>query len=80
LDNDKSYVYDRQTGILKKQTVDLETQARQVAVQEITKTAIQDGILQQAKQNAEVYLTRLFKSLGFNDVTFEYYPSATPED
>ena len=64
LDNDKSYIYDRQKGLLNSGVTNLETQARQVAVQEIAKAAISDGILSQAKLNAENYLTRLFKTLG----------------
>lgn len=71
LDNDKSYVYDRQTGLLTKGESNLETLARQAAEAEIRKAAIEDGILEQAKLNAEVYLDRLFNSLGFDSVVFE---------
>jgi hypothetical protein len=78
LDNDQSYVYDRQQGLLKKDTLDLETKARQVAVNEIENAALQVGILRQAKQNAEVYLTHFFDSLGYPRATFEYYPAPTP--
>ena len=77
LDNDKSYIYDRQKGLLNSGVTNLETQARQVAVQEIAKAAISDGILSQAKLNAENYLTRLFKTLGYQEVIFIY---PTPED
>ena len=70
LDNDKSYVYDRQTGLLTKGDVTLETQARQVAEQEIRKAALEDGILKLADQNAQSYLERLLKSLGFTAVIF----------
>jgi hypothetical protein len=72
LDEKKSYVYDRQTGLLKPENVDLETQARQVAASEIEKAALEDGILNQAKQNGEVYLTRLLNSLGYHDIVFDY--------
>lgn len=79
LDNDKSYVYDRETGILRREQVDLETQARQVAEQEIAKAALQDGILDTARINAETYLSSLFNSLGFSRVVFEYAgPTPTP--
>src|SRR5918993_2415672 len=37
LDNEKSYVYDRQTGVLNRPDPNLETQVRQVAEQEILK-------------------------------------------
>ncbi len=71
LDNEKSYVYDRQTGILKRGEVDLETLARQAAEEEIRKAALEDGILQIARQNAEAYLARFFAALGYKNTVFE---------
>jgi hypothetical protein len=71
LDNDKSYVYDRETGLLNRGDVNLETSARRVAEQEIEKSAVEGGVLNLARQNAEVYLERLFRSLGYPDVIFE---------
>ena len=71
LDNDKSYVYDRQTGLFTKGEPDLETLARQAAEAEILNAAIEDGILKQARLNAEVYLERFLDALGFEDVIFE---------
>lgn len=71
LNNEKSYVYDRTTGILKKGETNLETVARQAAELEILNGAVNDGILLQAKQNAEVYLERLFNTLGYQQVIFE---------
>jgi hypothetical protein len=71
LNNDESYVYDRTTGILRKSDQDLETNARQVAEAEILNAAVEDGILLQAEQNAEVYLERLFNTLGYKEVGFE---------
>jgi hypothetical protein len=70
LNNDQSYIYDRETGILRKSDPDLETSARQVAEQEILKAALGDGILLQAQQNAEAYLERLFNTLGYSRVAF----------
>lgn len=72
LDNDNSYVYDRETGILRKSDRDLETAARQIAEQEIERAALEDGILEQAQQNAEVYLERLLNTLGYQEVVFNY--------
>jgi hypothetical protein len=83
LDNSKSYVFDRQTGLLSKGDTNLETQARQAAESEITKAALDDGILNQAGINAQSYLTSLFAKLGYSDVTFVpsiTQPSVTPED
>jgi hypothetical protein len=70
LDNDKSYVYDRETGILTKGQTDLETIARQTAEDEIRKAALEDGILAQAEKNAEAYLLKFFNALGYNSVIF----------
>ncbi len=70
LNNERSYVYDRETGLLTHGDPNLETTARQVAEQEIYKAAIEDGILDQAQVNAEAYLIRLFLALGYPDVVF----------
>lgn len=72
LDNDKSYVYDREQGILTKGDQNLETLARQAAEDEIEKAAIEDGIIKQAQDNAEVFLERFLLGLGFRDVIFVY--------
>jgi hypothetical protein len=71
LDNDKSYVYDRDTGALTKGNVDLETIARQAAEDEIRKAALEDGLLTQAQVNAEAYLLKFFTALGYKSVLFQ---------
>lgn len=71
LDNEKSYVYDRETGLLNRGEQDLETNARRAAEQEILKAAVDDGILVTAQQNAENYLSRMLMDLGYQDVIFE---------
>jgi hypothetical protein len=70
LDNQKTYVYDRQTGIFRSPDQNLETLARQSAENEIRKAALDDGILEQAQTNAEIYLERFFQALGYQQVTF----------
>jgi len=70
LDNDKTYVYDRDTGLLRKADRDLETLARQAAEAEILQAAIDDGILDQAAINAQVFLDRLLNDLGYSQVIF----------
>lgn len=77
LDNEKSYVYDRETGLLTHGDINLETNARRIAEDEIEKAAILDGILEQASVNAENYLYRLLRDLGYPDVIFEKV-EATP--
>ena len=71
LDNESSYIYDRDKGILTRGNEGLETEARRAAEQEILNAALDDGILEQAQVNAENYLLRLFLNLGFPDVIFE---------
>jgi hypothetical protein len=72
LENDKSYVYDRDTGVLTKPDPNLETQVRQVAEQEILKAALEDGILEQAQTNAEAFLIKFFAALGFPNTVFTH--------
>jgi hypothetical protein len=70
LDNDKSYVYSRETGIFARPDPNLETQARQVAEEEILKGAVEDGILDLASTNAQTYLRWFFETLGYKQVYF----------
>jgi uncharacterized protein DUF4230 len=70
LDNEKSYVYDRQTGVLTKPDPNLETLVRQRAEEEILKAALEDGILEHAKDNAQAYLIKFFAALGFPNTIF----------
>ena len=70
LDNEKSYVYDRETGILAKPDVNLETLVRQRAEEEIRGAALEDGILEQAQLNAEAYLFKFFAALGYPNTIF----------
>jgi hypothetical protein len=68
LDNDKSYVYDRETGVLTKGDPNLETAARRVAEDEILKGALEDGILAFAQNNANAFVERLLRTLKFTNV------------
>ena len=76
LDNEKSYVYDRDTGVLTKGDINLETAARKAAEMEIENAALEDGILTQARLNGENYLSRLLRDLGYPEVIFV---AGTPE-
>jgi hypothetical protein len=70
LNNDQSYIYDREQGFLTRGDVQLETAARRAAEEEILNSAVEDGILDQAQLNAENFLYRFFLQLGFPDVIF----------
>lgn len=75
LDNDATYVYDRETGLLAGQNIDLETLARQEAERQILTAAIENGILSMAQENAESTIESLLLGLGFEEVVFV---TATP--
>lgn len=84
LDNETTYVYDRETGLLTGGNIALEAEARQAAEDEIRSAALEDGILEQAQVNAENFLFRFLRSLDFEDVIFVDQdatppPSRTPE-
>ena len=70
LDNENTKVYERDTGILKRPDPNLETNARQAAEKEILKAALEDGILDQAMTNAQVYLRWFFETLGYKQIKF----------
>jgi hypothetical protein len=78
LDNDKSYVYDRETGLLTRGNVQLEAEARRAAEAAIRETALEDGILEQARVNAESYLYGLLRTLGYADVVFRQAEAEPP--
>jgi hypothetical protein len=70
LDNEKSYVYMRDTGIFAKPDANLETLVRQEAEKQILQAALEDGILQHAQTNAEAYLLKFFAALGYPNTVF----------
>jgi hypothetical protein len=70
LDNKLSYVYDRETGLLTRGDVTLEAAARKAAEDEIRKAALEDGILEQARVNAEAALERLLRAAGIEGINF----------
>jgi hypothetical protein len=70
LDNEKSYVYHRETGILAGGTKDLESAARLAAQEAILQAALDDGILETADTNGKAYLQRFLMSLGLHSVVF----------
>ena len=79
LNNDDTFVYDRQTGLLGQQ-VDLETLARQTAEDEILRAAIADGILDTAQKNGELVIRKLLEALGFEDITIITAPPTSDQN
>jgi hypothetical protein len=83
LDNEQSYVYDHERGILNRvfeEKSDLETLARRAAERLIEEAAIEDGILETANTNAQNYLRTLLMALGFDQVFFTDRPAGTGTD
>ena len=70
LDNEKTYIYDREKGLLTRGDDHLESAARKAAEEEILRAALEDNILEQACINAENYLFVFMRALGFSDVVF----------
>jgi hypothetical protein len=70
VDNDKSRVIARKTGVLRRADIDLETRARQAAQQNIRTEAIKKGILPMARESAEKKMGEFLHTLGFEKVRF----------
>ncbi len=68
LDNQRTRVYARSTGILVPVDQNLESDTRARAEQQLQQAALSDGILDAARKNARATITTLLYSLGFNQV------------
>ncbi len=68
LDSDRTYVHSRQTDALARRSETLETRARQEAERTLTDAAVEAGILDRARNNAEQTIVVLVRSLGYDDV------------
>jgi len=71
IDNQRTKVYSRETGLLVPVDPNLETQVRQEAERQMQQAALLDGILKTANTNARNTLTSLLQGLGFEHVEFE---------
>jgi len=71
LDNQKTRVYSRDTGVFSTPDPQLESEARRHAEAQLTAAALGDGILETATHNAHATLTTLLHSLGFESVTVD---------
>jgi hypothetical protein len=71
LDNARTRVYSRQTGLLVPVDPNLESEVRQEAERQLQQAALLDGILKTAKVNARATLTSLLQGLGFKTVEFD---------
>lgn len=68
IDNARTRIYSRTTGLLVTADPNLETQVRQAAEDQIAKSALEDGILDRAGENARGNVSALLAGLGFKKV------------
>lgn len=70
LDEPRSQVIDRTTGLLRTFDKDLEQTARQNAVDDIRRAARREGILEEAEKRARLELELFLRQAGFEQVEF----------
>lgn len=70
LDNQRTRVYSRETGLFTSPDPELESDVRREAERQMTQAALDGGILKTATTNARATLTSLLQGLGFEAVTF----------
>jgi hypothetical protein len=70
LDNQRTRVYSRETGLFTTPDPDLESDVRREAERQMTQAALDGGILKTAATNARATLTSLLQGLGFEAVAF----------
>ncbi|HEY4009221.1 MAG TPA: DUF4230 domain-containing protein [Acidobacteriaceae bacterium] len=71
LDETKTRVYSRQTGLLVSADPNLESETRAKAQAQLQQAALSDGILDAASQNARVAVTAMLEGLGFTRVDLQ---------
>ena len=68
LDNERTKVYSRETGLFTTPDPNLESEVRREAERQIRQAAIDGGILKTAEENARANLSGLLSGLGFESV------------
>ena len=70
IDNARSRVYTRETGLFTSPDPNLESDVRREAERQVRQAALDGGILLTAAANARSTLTTFLKGLGFDTVQF----------
>jgi hypothetical protein len=68
IDNDRTRVYSRETGLFSRVDPDLETEVRKEAERQVRQAALDGGVLATASANAVTTMTSFLKGLGFEQV------------
>ena len=71
LDERRTQVIEHTTGLIRQFDKGLESNARRMAVADIRSAARYSGILEEARERAELQLENLFLQLGFEEVEFK---------
>jgi hypothetical protein len=71
IDNGRTRVYSRTTGLLVLADPNLESQVRLAAEEQFTQAAIADGVIDKARQNARTGVSALLYGLGFRHVVVQ---------
>jgi hypothetical protein len=69
IDNARTRVYSRDTGLFSSADPNLETEVRQEGERQLQQSALQDGILKAADENARHTITSMLHGFGFSQVT-----------
>jgi hypothetical protein len=65
IDNDRTRVYSRETGLLTRVDPNLESDVRREAERQIRQAALDNGILEVARRNARTTMASFLRGLGF---------------
>jgi hypothetical protein len=78
LDNENSYVADRDTGLLTRADPQLETEVRRLAESVLIEEALSSGVVERADYNAQQYMLTFMQGLGFETIIFTEDVPPTP--
>jgi hypothetical protein len=70
IDNARTKVYSRDTGLFSSPDPNLESEVREEAERQLQQDALQDGILKIATDNAQGTISGMLKGFGFHEVDF----------
>ena len=68
VDNEATHVYNRDTGAFTRGDPQLETEARRAAEEILVQQVLDEGLLDQASDEAVLVLTGFFEALGYSDI------------
>jgi hypothetical protein len=70
IDNTRTRVYSRDTGLFSSPDPNLESEVREEAERQLKQAALQDGILKTAADNAQSTISGMLKGFGFRETDF----------